>query len=659
MGENMKHLIYNKLQRLLVVVLVLFGTAEGYAQQKHNVRTPTDPATVAVKNVSAEDEAAAEEWYHRNILTGKYEGSKIYPNTVRNFKIYVPEEYDGSKPACLLLGLDGTIFNDITVMTNLMKTGEMPLTIGVFLEPGVVYREDSTAKSGKAVVRYNRSNEFDRTNAEFVTFLETEFLPFVETLSTTDGRKIRLSHDANDRAITGASSSGIAAFTVAWERPDLFSRVYSSVGTFVAMRGGNEYPALVRKTEPKPLRIFLQDGVNDTWNYIFGDWWEQNQLMASALNFAGYEFDYKWDRGNHGIYYGRRAYPDAMRWLWRGWPARVEAGESMNGMLKSLLVPGEGWKEIGCYDSVGRYVNADSAGADCNRIELLPDSKVLAAGGGMVHVASGNSVVLLDSLGNRAELEWRKVQGYTVVADFPMGGPKIDYDNLKGDRVLDNGIVTADSKTVYVKDQKVASIKNAVSAVCVKYLKDSVWSRRAYVSDMDGNIWMIDGIMKSKKDGGINLYVNPKDLSVKKMNTIENGGSQMAIYPDHRMLITTEKNSNWLISYLIKEDGTLEAGQRFYWLHNTENHTHIPYGNMVFDLMGNLYIATPEGIQVCDQNGRVRAILPVPGRKADAIAFSERHLFVISGGKLYVRRVNHKGYNHWVSAYDVKSQGQG
>ena len=163
----------------------------------------------------------------------------------------------------------------------------------------------------------------------------------VENLETPHGHRILISKDPNDRAITGASSSGIAAFTVAWERPDLFSRVYSSVGTFVAMRGGNGYPAMVRKSEPRPLRIYLQDGVNDTWNHIFGDWWEQNQLMSSALNYAGYEFDYKWDRGTHSIYYGTRAYPDAMRWLWRGWPARVKAGESMNDMLKSLLAKGE------------------------------------------------------------------------------------------------------------------------------------------------------------------------------------------------------------------------------------------------------------------------------------------------------------------------------
>ncbi len=572
----MKYLIYNKLQRLLVVVLLLFGAVEGYAQQKHNVRTPVDPATVA-----------AGDQHNRNILSGKFESSKIYPNTERNFKIYVPEEYDGSKPACLLLGLDGTIFNDITVMTNLMKTGEMPLTIGVFLEPGVVYREDPNAQSGKAVVRYNRSNEFDRTNAEFVTFLETEFLPFVETLSTNDGRKIRLSHDANDRAITGASSSGIAAFTVAWERPDLFSRVYSSVGTFVAMRGGNEYPALVRKTEPKPLRIFLQDGVNDTWDYIFGDWWEQNQLMASALNFAGYEFDYKWDRGNHGIYYGRRAYPDAMRWLWRGWPARVEAGESMNGMLQSLLIKDSVWRE--CADEEVRALFA--AGADN---------------------------------------------------------------------------VTFDSRSVYVNGKRVAPVKDAVSSL---KLADG----RVYVSDIDGNIWMVElAEAGGKGEGNANGDKitangdNPVGKSakksrpvVKRMNTVETGGCQMAVYPDYRMLITTEKNSNWLISYIINPNGTLEAGERFYWLHNTENHTHVPYGNMLFDTLGNLYIATPQGIQICDQNGRVRAILPVPSRKADAIAFSGNYLYVFSGGKYYVRKVQHTGYNHCEGAIEVKSQGQG
>ena len=225
-------------------------------------------------------------------------------------------------------------------MDNLIASGEMPVTVGVFVNPGVVYDED------REVVRYNRCKEFDSTDDTFATFIETEVLPRVEGMKTDSGKTIALSKDANDRAITGASSGGIAAFSVAWNRPDLFSRVYTTVGTFVAMRGGHEYPAIVRKTEPKPLRIYMQDGWYDVWNPIFGEWFEYNLLMESAFNFAGYEVFHKWDRGNHSIKYGTLAFPDAMRWLWKGYPARVQKGWSNNGMLQEILLENEDWQEV-------------------------------------------------------------------------------------------------------------------------------------------------------------------------------------------------------------------------------------------------------------------------------------------------------------------------
>ncbi|MBQ5784230.1 MAG: hypothetical protein IIW11_04515 [Bacteroidales bacterium] len=510
---------------VLMVSIILCTTA--FAQNKHNASTPKDPATLPLP---PEKKGL--------VMDGKIQDSKIYPSTKRDFQVFVPKQYNGTEPACLVVGLDGNLFGAITVIDNLIATGEMPVTIGIFLQPGVSYNPD------ESVARYNRSNEFDRTDARLATFLEEEVIPLVENMVTPDGRKIIISKDPNDRAITGASSSGIAAFTVAWERPDMFARVYSSVGTFVAMRGGNEYPALVRKSEPRALRIFLQDGVNDTWNHIFGDWWEQNQLMASALNFAGYEFDYKWDRGTHSIYYGTRAYPDAMRWLWRGWPAKVQAGESMNGTIKSLLVKGEQWQETSAFPA-----------------QPAVDAKEIS----------------------------KHVKNYSRVLNLQ-----------NGDK---------------------------------------------YISNADGEIYFLKkGAKKSVK-----------------MNTLPLSGREIAIYPNGKLLVASEKNSNWLISYLVGSDGSLHSGQQFYWLHNTDNHNHTPYGNITFDTQGNLYIATPIGIQVCDQNGRVRAILPLPGkgRAVEEIAFEGNKLYARCGGKIYVRVVAHTGYNSWDAPIEVKSQGQG
>ena len=317
------------MKRFVLIALLLSTLLNLVAQQKYNVRSPYDPATVKV-----------EESMRGEVIKFNLNDSKIYPGTEREILVYVPQQYTGDKPACLLVCMDGILYDATTVMDNLIATGEMPITIGVFVNPGVVYDED------REVVRYNRCKEFDSTDDNFVSFLESEVLARVEGMATKGGKVVKLSKDANDRAITGASSGGIAAFTAAWSRPDLFSRVYTTVGTFVAMRGGHEYPAIVRKTEPKPLRIYMQDGWYDVWNPIFGEWFEYNLLMESAFNFAGYEVFHKWDRGNHSIKYGTLAFPDAMRWLWKGYPAKVQKGWSNNGMLQEILDPENDWKEI-------------------------------------------------------------------------------------------------------------------------------------------------------------------------------------------------------------------------------------------------------------------------------------------------------------------------
>ena len=311
----------------LLLSAAVFGISV-LAQQAYNVRAPFDPATVKM-----------EEKHRGEVLKFNLNDSQIYPGTEREILVYVPQQYKSNKPACLLVCMDGILYDATTVMDNLIASGEMPVTVGVFVNPGVVYDEDGE------VVRYNRCKEFDSTDDNFVTFLEREVLAKVEGMQTESGKTIHLSKDPNDRAITGASSGGIAAFTAAWNRPDMFSRVYTTVGTFVAMRGGHEYPAIVRKTEPKPLRIYMQDGWYDVWNPIFGEWFEYNMLMESAFNFAGYEVFHKWDRGNHSIKYGTLAFPDAMRWLWKGYPARVNKGTSNNGMLQEILDSKSDWKE--------------------------------------------------------------------------------------------------------------------------------------------------------------------------------------------------------------------------------------------------------------------------------------------------------------------------
>lgn len=247
-------------------------------------------------------------------ITDTIVGSDIYPGTVHTVEVIVPDSYDGRTPAALYLGLDGQLLGAPVVIDSLMACGRMPVTIGVYLQPGFI-----PGKDGR-ILRYNRSNEFDATDARFATFLETELLPRVEKMSTPDGRRVRLTRDPRQRMISGLSSGGIASFVAAWHRPDLFGRVFSGCGTFVPMRGGDALAGIVRKHERQPLRVFLQDGFDDCWNEDFGSWFDANANLASALRRQGYDLRVDWAEGVHSVRRGTEIFPEMMEWMWRDTP---------------------------------------------------------------------------------------------------------------------------------------------------------------------------------------------------------------------------------------------------------------------------------------------------------------------------------------------------
>ena len=237
--------------------------------------------------------------------------SDIFPGTVRDYWVYVPAQYDPKKPACVMVFQDGAGYvNDKgqfrvpVVFDNLIHKGEMPVTIGIFINPGTV----PPAKEGEKG-RSNRSFEYDTLSDQYARFLEKEILPAVE-------KDYNLRKDAAGRAICGISSGGICAFTVAWERPDLFIKVLSHVGSFTNIRGGDVYPGRIRKTEKKPIRVFLQDGSGDLDN-DFGNWPLANQSMAAALKYKKYDYKFEYGDGGHNGKHGGAILPDSLRWLWR------------------------------------------------------------------------------------------------------------------------------------------------------------------------------------------------------------------------------------------------------------------------------------------------------------------------------------------------------
>ena len=242
--------------------------------------------------------------------------SAVFPGTTHEWQIYVPKQYDAAKPACVMIFFDGGGYANVggptrvpVVFDNLIAKKEMPVTIAVFTDPGNFKATQAGAKD-----RSNRSFEYDSLGDANARFIIDELMPVV-------AKDFNLTKDPAGWAAAGMSSGGIAAFTLAWERPDRVRKVVSWIGSFTNIRGGFVYPAEIRKTKekPKPLRVFLQEGSNDLDN-LHGNWPLSNQDMAAALKFAGYDHQFVLGTGGHSPKHGGSIFPDTLRWLWRDFP---------------------------------------------------------------------------------------------------------------------------------------------------------------------------------------------------------------------------------------------------------------------------------------------------------------------------------------------------
>ncbi len=287
---------------------------------------------------------------HTGVPQGKIIGpavlsSNVYPNTTRDYWVYVPAQYDATKPACLMVFFDGHAYVGLKgnyripyVFDNLIYRREMPVTIGVFINPGhgPDQKEATDADWGDRTT--NRRVEYNALDDKYSKLIVDELLPAVS-------QQYHLSTDPENRAISGASSGAICAFTVAWHRPDQFRKVISTIGSFTNIMGGHVYPDLIRQNERKPIRIFLQDGVNDNRGVRKDgaydptrDWHAQNIKMVAALTEKQYDVNYVWGIGTHSSKQGGAIMPDMLRWLWRDYPRPDDPKDTSN---RTLLVPGE------------------------------------------------------------------------------------------------------------------------------------------------------------------------------------------------------------------------------------------------------------------------------------------------------------------------------
>ncbi|MGE5192741.1 MAG: alpha/beta hydrolase [Deltaproteobacteria bacterium] len=310
-----------------LAVVGLFGTSVHAA--------PTDD----VYRLGPDSEA------HEGVPQGKIVGpltlaSNVYPETTRHYWVYVPAQYDPARPACLMIFQDGHAFLNPKgdyripfVFDNLIYRREMPVTIGVFINPGHRADQKEATDSNWGDGTTNRRVEYNALNDTYSKLIIDELLPEL-------AKEYKISADPNDRAIAGASSGAICAFTVAWERPDQFRKVISTIGSFTNIMGGHVYPDLIRKSDPKPIRIFLQDGLNDNRGRRRGgaydpnwDWHAQNRKMVEALTEKKYDVNFTWGIGTHSNKQGGAIMPDMLRWLWRDYPRPDDPHDDGNRKL--------------------------------------------------------------------------------------------------------------------------------------------------------------------------------------------------------------------------------------------------------------------------------------------------------------------------------------
>ncbi len=537
---------------------------------------------------------AADEVPKGEVKEYSFENSKVFTGTVRKYWVYIPRQYDPKTPACVYVNQDGIQNDAPKVFDALIHEKAMPVTIGIFVTPGRV-----KAPSAQSLDRFNRSYEYDGLGDNYARFLLEELLPEVETKTAEDGRQIRLSKNGNDRAIGGSSSGAICAFNAAWERPDAFTRVFSTIGTYVGLRGANEFPTLIRKVEPKPLRLFLQDGSNDL-NIYGGDWWMANQEMERALKFAGYEVDHVWGTGGHNGEQAKQVFPEAMKWLWKGWPEPVKAGKG-SSQLQEIVIPGEGWELVGegYKFTEGPAVNAKGQ----VWFNDVGDSKTYK-----VEPAGTLTVVSPDS--GRANGQAFGPGGHRFIVVSKLDSIHAYHNESHDTMAIAEGIAGNDL------------VVNHEGGVYV--------TNPSPDPKQPGRVWYISNGEKSVVDSGFK-YPNGICLS-----------------PDQTLLYVAESRSHWVYSYQINPDGTLAHKQKYYHLHVPDNADDSGADGMRADRDGRLYVATRMGIQVCDQAGRVNVILPTPNGKVSNLCFGGPNFDVIyatCGDKVYKRKVKVRGAN--------------
>jgi sugar lactone lactonase YvrE len=360
----------------------------------------------------------------------------------------------------------------------------------------------------------------------------------------------------------------------------------------------------VRKYEPRAIRVFLQGGSNDN-NIYGGDWWMANQTLQRALEFSGYDVRHVWGAGGHNGKHATALFPDAMRWLWREWPRPVSAaGPTKNAFLASLLIPGEGWQLV-----ADGYRLTEGAAPDA-RGEVsftdIPNSRAYRISlDGTVSLARENTNRANgQAYGPDGRLYVVETAAQRVVAISATGAVAVIAEGIAG-----NDVVVAHTGNAYVTNPPAGS------------------------SNEPSRVWLIrpDG-RKEVVDTGLR-YANGLTLS-----------------PDQTLLYVADYRSHWVYSYQVQPDGTLGHKQRYFHLHEPDAEDLSYADGLKVDREGRVYVATRLGIQICDQAGRVNAILPTPNGRITNLCFGGANfdvLYATCVDKVYRRKLNTRGAHAW------------
>jgi enterochelin esterase-like enzyme len=233
----------------------------------------------------------------------------------RNVYVYIPAGYVPGTHAPLLFCHDSMGMHDNLpapflpdILDNMIADKRLPAMIAVMVDPS-----------------NQRSVEYDTVSGKFAEYIEAEILPVVE-----QKYNVKFTKDPNARAVLGGSSGAAAAMAMAWFHPELYTRVLSFSGTFVALRrdpvaapnGAWEYHQnFIPNSPKKPLRIWLQVSERDNGANGGGmnNWVLANIGMAAALKAKGYpyQFVYSPQAGHTDRPVRAMTLAPALEWLWK------------------------------------------------------------------------------------------------------------------------------------------------------------------------------------------------------------------------------------------------------------------------------------------------------------------------------------------------------